>query len=314
VRVLIHTDIHPAALRFLEEEGFSWVKVDPADEEGARREAARCDGMVANAALEIGGAFFDLAPGLKVVGRQGVGVDNVDLEAASARGVRVVNTPGPVVEPVAEHTVMLLLAVARRLVAGDRAVRDGGWRTAATFPGPELAGKTLGIVGLGATGRRVAEIAVQGLRMRVIYHDLVARPEVERALGACRAASLEDLFAESDFVSVHVNLSPRTRGLIGARALARAKEGAILVNLSRGPVVDERALAEALTSGRLAGAGLDVFDPEPPARASPLLSLPNVVVTPHVGGASTESKLGCSMVVRDIVRVLRGEEPEHPVN
>lgn len=207
---------------------------------------------------------------------------------------------------------MLMLAVARRLIAGDRAVREGRWREPATAPGPELKGKTLGLVGLGNTGRRVAEVAVQGFGMRCVYFDKLERPDAERSLGL-RRLPLDGVLAEGDFVSLHVNLSPETRGMIGARELGLMKPGAIFINVSRGAVVDEAALVEALRSGRLGGAGLDVFAREPPGAENPLLALPNVVVAPHVGGASWESKRGCSMVAEDVVRLLRGEEPRFPV-
>jgi phosphoglycerate dehydrogenase-like enzyme len=180
-------------------------------------------------------------------------------------------------------------------------------------PGPELLGKTLGLVGMGRTGRRVAEIARLGFRMEILYHDQLRREEIEAALGA-RWVALDDLLAASDFVSVHVNLSPSTRRLIDARALSRMKPAAYLVNLSRGPVVDEAALVAALRERRIAGAGLDVYELEPPAADNPLWSLENVVVTPHRGGFSSESVYGASMVVEDIVRLLRGEEPRFPVN
>ncbi len=312
-RILVNALMHPDGLKFLEENGYRPVVVPEEDPAGSRAAAPECIALVANASFPVNEEFFAHAPLLQVVGRMGVGYDNVDVAAARSRGIRVVNTPFPVIEPVAEHTILLFLAVARRLVAGDRAVREGRWRGPDNLPGPELFGKNLGLIGLGNTGRRVAEIVVRGFGMKGAYFDRVARPEAEKELGL-RRLPLEDLLAQSDFVSVHVNLSPETRGLLNARTFAAAKPGCIFVNLSRGPVVDEEALAAALRSGRLGGAGLDVFVQEPPPKDHPLLSLPNVVVAPHVGGGSWESKRGCSMVVQDIVRILRGEEPVHPVN
>jgi len=311
-KVLVNAPLHAEGLRFLEESGCTPVVVAERDDAAAREAIRDCVGMVANASLLLGEDFFERAPQLRVVGRMGVGYDNVDLDAARRRGVRVVNTPLSIIEPVAEHTILLFLAVARKLIAGDRAVREGRWREPDNIPGPELRGKVLGLIGCGNTGRRVAEIACRGFSMDVVYCDPVPRPEVERELGA-RRLEFDGVLSEADFISVHVILSPATRGLIGARAFGLMKPGAIFVNLSRGPVVDEAALIEALKSGRLGGAGLDVFEREPPDPANPLLSLPNVVVAPHVGGASTESRRGTSMVVQDIVRILRGEEPVHPV-
>jgi|SoiMethySBSTD1v2_1073268.scaffolds.fasta_scaffold23038_5 phosphoglycerate dehydrogenase-like enzyme len=311
-RILINAEIHPEGLKLLQDAGYECICVPESNPAASFAAVADAVGMVANASLKIDDAFLARAPGLRAVGRMGVGYDNVDVEAARRRGVRVLNTPLPVIEPVAEHTLLLMLAVARRLVVGDRAVREGRWREPGNLPGPELRGKALGLIGLGNTGRRVAEIAVRGFEMRAAYFDKTARPEAERDLGIERLA-LDDLLTRSDFVTVHVNLSPETRGLIDRRAFARMKPGAVLVNVSRGPVVDEEALVDALREGRLGGAGLDVFAVEPPGKDNPLWSLPNVVTAPHVGGASAESKRGCSMVVLDIIRVLRGETPVHAV-
>jgi phosphoglycerate dehydrogenase-like enzyme len=312
LKILVNAEMHPDGLRVLEDAGHTPVVVPESDPGASHAAVPACAGMVANASLKLGEEFFAKAPLLRVVGRMGVGYDNVDVEAARRRGIRVVNTPLPVIEPVAEHTILLMIAVARRLIPGDRAVREGRWREPGNIPGAELRGKTLGLVGMGNTGRRVAEIAVRGFEMKAVYFDRLERPDAEKELGA-RRLSLEETLAASDFVSVHVNLSPETRGLIGAKAFSLMKKGAVLINLSRGPVVDEAALVAALQSGHLGGAGLDVFEAEPPAKDHPLFKLPNVVLTPHIGGASAESKRGCSMVALDIVRVLCGDQPVHGV-
>lgn len=311
-KILINAEIHPDGLRCLDDAGYDCVVVPESDPSQSHAQAPGVVGMVANASLKLDDAFFARAAKLRVVGRMGVGYDNVDVEAAKRRGIRVVNTPLPVIEPVAEQTLLFLLALARKLIPGHDAVRAGKWRDPSNIPGPELKGKCLGLVGMGNTARRVAEIAVRGFGMNVVYFDKVARPEVETELGA-RKLSLDQVLSSSDFVSVHVNLSPETRGLIGAPELGRMKKGAFFVNLSRGPVVDEQALVAALESGRLGGAGLDVFGDEPPGAKNPLLALPNVVFSPHIGGASQESKRGCSMVALDVIRVLKGEKPAHLV-
>jgi len=312
-KILVNTAIHPEGLRFLEEEEFEPVVVSQVDPEASLRAVGECAGMVSNAIFAFDEAFFQKAPNLKVLGRMGVGYDNVDVEAATRHGVLVVNTPLPIIEPVAEHTLLLMLAVARRLIQGHHALGKGEWRGPGNAPGPELAGRRLGLVGLGNTGRRVAEIATRGFRMKVSYFDRVERPEAEKTLGV-RRCSFPELLAESDFVSVHVNLYPETHHLLDAKAFSLMKPGCIFINVSRGAVVDEEALVAALRSGHLGGAGMDVFEAEPPGKDNPLWSLPNVVVTPHVAGWSLESKIGTSMVVKDIVRVLKGEKPKHPVN
>jgi phosphoglycerate dehydrogenase-like enzyme len=312
-RILVNTVPHPDSMRYLEEHGFEYVIVPEEDPPASYREAPECVGVVANASLPFDDAFFELAPKVRVVGRVGVGYDNVDLDAAGRRGVRIVNTPLPIVEPVAEHAIMLFLALVRAVIPGDRDARAARFRQPENNPGPELRGKTLGIIGLGRTGQRVAEVARRGFEMNILYADQVARTDIEEQLGASHV-ELDELLRRSDFVSIHVNLSASTQGLIDARALSLMKSTAYLVNVARGPVVDEAALVDALKANVIAGAGIDVYEVEPPTDDNPLWSLPNVVVTPHRAGFSEESRYGCSMVVEDIVRVLRGEEPEFPVS
>lgn len=312
-RILVNAVLHEDALRYLAEAGYEACIVPESDPEGSRRVIPECVGVVANASLPFDDALFATAPRVRVVGRVGVGYDNIDVEAATRRRIQVVNTPLPVIEPVAEHAILLMLACSRRLLPGDTAVRRGEWRSPENFPGPELKGKTLGLLGLGNTGLRVAEIAVLGLGMRGVYHDIRPRPDAERALGLERLA-FDEVLARADVVSLHVSLGPSTRGLMSARAFALMKPGAIFVNLSRGSVVDEPALVEALRSGHLGGAGLDVYAVEPPGPGHPLYTMPNVVLTPHIGGGSTESRRGCSNVVLDITRVLAGQRPVHAVN
>ena len=312
-RILVNAEAHPDALKILEDNGLEPVYVPESDVEGSLEEARDSVGVVANASLSFDEAFFELAPEVKVIGRMGVGYDNVDLEAAGRHGVRVVNTPLSIIEPVAEHTLMLMLALVRRVVVGDREARAAVFRQPSNNPDFELLGKTLGIIGLGRTGLRVARIARLGFEMEIIYHDQLENPEAEEELGA-RRVELDELLARSDIVTLHVNFSPETEHLIDSVALAKMKRGAYLINVSRGAVVDETALVEVLRSGGIAGAGLDVYEEEPPAAVNQLWELPNIIVTPHRAGFSTEGVYGSSMVVEDMVRVLNGEEPRFPVN
>ena len=312
-RVLINCEVREVGQRCLREAGLDVLNVLEVDVEATDREAPSCVGIIANASYPFDAAFFERCPQLRVLGRMGVGYDNVDIEAATRHGVRVCNTPLPIVEPVAEHTFALLLALARRVLPGDRNTRAGAFRQPEDQPGPEIAGKTLGVVGMGRTGARVAQVGHLAFGMPVLYADQVARPDIDSALGA-RRVPLDELLRESDVVSLHVNLSPTTRHLIGREALAAMKPSAWLLNVARGPVVDEVALVEALRSGEIAGAGLDVYEVEPPRPDNPLFALENVVLTPHRGGFSDESLDGCSRVAEDIVRVLRGETPSFPVN
>jgi phosphoglycerate dehydrogenase-like enzyme len=314
-KVVAFCPVQPEQMELLIQSGCRVVKFADREVEAILRELGDgADAAVASTTVYFDDALFTRCPRLRVVGRMGVGVDNIDLDAATRHGVQVVNTPLPIIEPVAEHALALLLALSRSILRGDRCVRKGQWRTPTEGPGPELAGKTLGIIGFGNTGRRLAEICHLGLGMRVVYHDVQPVPaEVEARLGA-RRLSFDEVLSQSDGVSVHVNLSPRTRGLIDARAFSLMKPSAWFLNCSRGPVVDEAALVAALRERRIAGAGLDVLQEEPPPADHPLFAFENVVLTPHRAGQSSESLVGCSKVVEDIVRVLRGEPPRFPVN
>jgi glyoxylate reductase len=243
-----------------------------------------------------------------------VGYDNVDVDAASARGVVVTNTPGVLDDATADLAMALLLAVARRVVEADRFVRAGsftGWRPD-LFVGTDLAGKTLGIVGLGRIGAATARRAALGFGMRLLYTARSPKPDAERELGA-RRVELYDLLEASDFVSVHVPLTVETRHLLDRAALARMTRQAILVNTARGAVIDEAALVAALRERRIAGAGLDVYEREP-AIAAGLAELDNVVLLPHLGSATVETRERMAhRAVDNVLAVLAGRPPRDPV-
>jgi glyoxylate reductase len=248
-------------------------------------------------------------PRLRHVASYGVGVNHLDLDACRARGVLVTNTPGVVTEATADLAFGLILAVARRIAESDRLVRRGGWKgiDPAWMLGTEVNGKALGIVGFGRIGQALARRAI-GFSMRVFY----STPR-ELSFHGAEHRTLDELLAESDFVSLHVPLTPATRNLIDRRRLRAMKPGAILVNTARGGVVDEAALAEALSSGHLGGAGVDVFADEPRVPEA-LLRLENVVLTPHLGSGTRETRAAMSqMVLDEIERVGRGGAPLHPV-
>jgi len=264
----------------------------------------------------IDGDLMDAAgPQLKVISNYAVGFDNIDVKAATDRQILVCNTPSDEVnESVAEHTWALILALARRVVEADEAVRRGaykGWEPD-IFLGMNLVGKTLGIVGLGRIGTMVARRA-KGYNMTVIYNKSTPDLEAEKELGVI-FATLDDLLAKSDFVSLHVPLTEETRHMINKKTLAKIKKGAFLVNTARGPVVDERDLIEVLRSGHLGGAGLDVYDNEPNIDPE-LIGMENVVLTPHIASATREAreKMG-EMAVSAILDVLSGKKPENLVN
>lgn len=253
-------------------------------------------------------------PQLKIVANYAVGFDNIDLAAAERHHVAVSNTPGVLTEAVAEHTIALMFAVARQVVAGDQFMRAGKYEhwLPLGFLGPQLWGKTLGVVGLGRIGTWVAEMAVGGLKMKAMYTSPHRDEEVEMRLGL-RRRELDTLLKEADVISIHTPLTKETTHLIGRRELALMKPAAILVNTSRGPVVDEAALIEALESKQIAGAGLDVFEHEPKISAR-LRHLPNVVLTPHIASATIEARTAMAEIAaKNILAVLSGKAPLNPV-
>ena len=292
VRVLVCDRIDEEGLKLLRGKGFQVdVKLGLTPEQ-LKETVKNYDALLVRGKTRVTREILEAAKGLKLVVRAGVGLDNVDLEAASRLGVKVENTPEATTSSVAELTIGLMLAVARRIPEADRTVKGGGWGKE-KFMGLSLKGKTLGIVGLGRIGCEVARVA-RALGMRVIYYDVVDRSAVARELGCEPTASLEELLRQAEIVSIHVPLTPETRHLIGKHELSIMKPNAILVNTSRGAVVDEEALLEALKTGRLAGAGLDVFEEEPPKNLE-LLRLPNVVCTPHIGAQTVEAQKEASI-------------------
>jgi glyoxylate reductase len=273
-------------------------------------ELATADALVCLLSDRIDAATLDAAPRLRVVANYAVGHDNIDVAAATARGVAVANTPGVLVEASADFTFALVLAAARRLGEGERLVRAGAWRGWAPglLLGADVAGATLGIVGMGRIGRAVARRA-HGFAMTVLYSR--GRPPDGVA---ATAVSLDQLLARSDVVSIHCPLTAETRGLVDARALAAMKPGAILVNTARGAIVDEAALADALERGHLGGAGLDVFDGEPEIHPR-LLAAPRLVLAPHLGSATTSARTRMAELCVNAVRdVLAGRRPPNLVN
>jgi lactate dehydrogenase-like 2-hydroxyacid dehydrogenase len=276
-----------------------------------------CDGVLTLLTDRVDDEFLDRAgPQLRVVSNFAVGFDNIDVAACTRRGVPVGNTPGVLTDTTADLAWALLMAAARRLVEGDRHVRDGKWKTwgPMLLMGPDVHGATLGIVGFGRIGQAVARRA-RGFGMRVLYHDpRRASPAVEAEYGA-EYRTLEGILPESDFLTLHVDLRPETRGLINAERLGWMKPTAILVNTSRGPVVDSMALAAALRSGQIAAAALDVTDPEPIPVDHPLVGLDNCLIVPHIASASraTRGKMA-SMAAANLLAGVRGERLPTPVN
>ena len=307
-------EIPEAGLRLLEGFDVAVLHERPPERDELIEAVRGATGILSTATEKIDGGVMDAAgDALRVVANMAVGYDNIDVRAAGERGVVVTNTPGVLDETTADVAFMLMLAAARRLGEGERLLRAGRWEWwgPKQLRGLDVWGKRLGILGLGRIGQAVARRA-RGFGMEILYHNRSRKVDAEQEIGA-RYLELDDLLAQSDFVSIHTPLTEETRHLIGAEELERMKPEAVLVNTSRGPVVDEGALADALESGRIFAAGLDVYEEEP--RVHPkLLDLENVVLAPHIGSASMETRDRMATLAAENLRaVLRGEQPKSPV-
>ncbi|MCM8750376.1 D-glycerate dehydrogenase [Thermomicrobiaceae bacterium CFH 74404] len=317
MRVAVTRGIPEAGLELLRREGdvVVWPEPCPPSREQLIEFAAGADGLLTLLTERIDGELLDALPSVRAVSNMAVGYDNIDVEAATARGVVVCITPDVLTETTADFAFALILAVARKVKPAADSVLRGEWRTwePMGFLGQDVHGATLGVVGMGRIGQAVARRA-RGFNMKILYSDQQRRPEIEEDLGA-RFASLDQLLRESDIVTLHVPLTRETRKLIGAEQLRSMKRSAILINTARGGVVDTEALADALESGTIWAAGLDVTDPEPLPADHRLLRLPNVLVTPHIASASEATRAQMSrLAAENLIAALRGEEPPRSLN
>jgi len=316
--VLVTRPIVEGSLQPLTDAGIriqQWPVDEPMPRATLLSQAKDVDGMLAMITERIDPELLDAAPRLKVVANFAVGVDNVDVAACTRRGVVVCNTPGVLVETTADMAFLLLMAATRRLGEASRAVRAGEWRGWSPWfmLARDVHHATLGIVGLGAIGGQVARRA-RGFDMRVLYANRTRRPDLEASLGI-EYVDFASLLRESDVVSIHLALTTETRHLFSAEQFRAMKRTAVLVNTARGAIVDQAALYEACLSGEIAGAGLDVTDPEPLVATDPLLSLANVLVVPHVGSATRETRIAMGrLAATNIAHVLTGQRPPAPVN
>jgi len=314
-KVLVTREIPEAGLHPLEDFDVRVLSEAPPDRDDLLEAARGAAGVLSTVTETIDGEFMDAAgAGLKVVANLAVGYDNVDVEAANERGVIVTNTPGVLDETTADVAFMLLLAAARRLGESERVLRAGNWEWwgPKLFMGPDVWGKKLGIVGLGRIGQAVARRA-KGFDMDLLYHNRSRKEEAEKELGA-RFVELDEMLETADFVTIHTPLTDETYHLMGEAELGKMKSEAVLVNTSRGPVVDEDALADALAEGRIFAAGLDVYEEEPKVHPK-LLELENVVLAPHIGSGSIETRNKmAALAAEHLAAVLRGEQPRTPVN
>jgi len=312
VRILVSDPIAADGVERLRAAGEVEVATGLSPEELKRR-IADVDALVVRSETKVTAEVLDAARRLRVVGRAGVGVDNIDLDAATRHGVLVLNAPTGNTIAAAEHTVGMMLALARNIARADASMHEGRWDRKA-FMGTELREKTLGLLGLGKIGFEVARIASQGLKMRVIADDPLVTAERAEQAGA-ELVDFDTLLAQSDFLSVHVPLNDKTRGVVGAAELARMKKGARLINVARGGIIDEQALADAVREGHIGGAAIDVFTKEPALPENPLLAVPGLLFTPHLGASTTEAQVNVATDVADqIVQYLSGGGPRYAVN
>jgi len=304
-RVLVTDGLQAVGVDALRKHGLDVEVVGSLSERDLAGRVGEFEGLIVRSATKVTRAVIEAGRRLEVVGRAGAGVDSIDVDAATERGVIVMNTPGGNTTAVAEHTLGLLLALARRLPAADATLKAGRWEKN-RLQGVELFGKTLGILGLGRIGSEVARRAL-GFRMQVIAYDPYLTGEAAERLGVA-AVELDELFARADFITVHTPLTGDTRHLIGEAELARLKPGVRIINCARGGIVDELALARAIESGHVAGAAIDVFEQEPPPADHPLLRLEQVVVTPHLAAATDEAQAAVALAIADQIAdaLLRG--------
>jgi glyoxylate reductase len=317
-RVFVSREIPGRGLERLREAGLSvdvWPQQDPPPLAALHGAASVCDGLLTMLTERVDADLLDAAPSVRIVSNMAVGYDNIDVAAASARGVLVTNTPGVLTETTADLAFGLILAIARRIAEGDRLVREGGWGPwhPMFMLGRDVHGATLGLVGFGKIGQAVARRA-RAFDMRLLYTARTPDPDAASSLNA-EWRPLPELLRESDFVSLHVSLNESSRNLIGAAELAAMKPTAFLINTARGAVVDQEALVEALRSRKIAGAALDVAVVEPVPPDDPLLSLDNVLITPHIGSATVETRTRMAdLAVENLIAFFQGRRPPHPVN
>ena len=309
-RVLVTDPLDPTAVQALRKAGHE-VEERKLTPEELLKAIPAYDALLVRSETKVTKAVLGVADKLKVVGRAGVGVDNIDVTAAKERGVAVVNAPLAATNAVAELTLAHMLSLARQLPRADQTTREGKWEKKGLM-GVELSGRTLGLLGVGRIGGRVAELC-KAFGMKVVVYDPYVSAERARELGATVARTPDELVAQADFVSVHVPLTPETKHLVNAPLLAKFKKGSYLLNCSRGGIVDEKALADAIASKHLAGAALDTFETEP-LKETPLAQHPNVHFTPHLGASTHEAQAKAGLMVAEQVRkVLAGETAEFRV-
>jgi D-3-phosphoglycerate dehydrogenase len=313
-KILIPQPIHEAGMQFIADRGYE-ARLAPDFTEATLLEAVQDAAGILVRTAELPASVINAGKSLKVIARHGVGYDNIEVKAATARKIPVCITARANALSVAEHVLALLLALAKRIIPYDAATRRNEWEIRNSYSAVDLDGKVMGIVGMGRIGTLVCKKAIGAFNMRVLAYDPLVPPAIIEQAGANVAPELSELIRAADVVTVHVPASPETRHLIGEKALAMMKPTAFLINTARGPLVDEAALAKALRAKQIAGAGVDVFDPEPPTPDNPLFGAPNIILTPHSAALTVECVIRMAThAAQAIMDVLEGRRPEGVVN
>jgi D-3-phosphoglycerate dehydrogenase len=312
-KILMSQPIHEAGTKLITDRGYLARVAQDFTEGTLIKEVHDADGFLVRTA-EIPASVINAGKVLKVIARHGVGYDNIDVKAATARKIPVCITPRANALSVAEHVIALMLALAKRMLPFDAATRKNEWEVRNSYSAFDLDGKTLGILGMGRIGMLVCQKAKAAFNMEILAYDPLVPKEAMEKAGA-RVAAISEILKASDFVTLHVPSLAETKGLIGAAQLKTMKRSAFLINCARGPIVDEAALVAALKDGTIAGAGLDVFDPEPPKADNPLFGLPNVILSPHSAGLTVECVIRMAThAAQAIIDVLEGRKPEGVIN
>ncbi len=312
--IVVTEPIHPAGIELLEENGVKVIELPPGADEAALQEMSHlADALITRGGIKVTGTTMISSPKLKVVGVHGIGCDHIDLEAAKELGKVVLNTPTALTESVAEMALALLLALTRRVVSADKAVRAGEWsRKYSDLVGSELMGKTVGVVGLGKIGSAVAR-RLRAFDVELIYFSRTRKEELEAELGI-EKVDFDELLRRSDVITVNLPYTRETHHLLSTKEFDLMRDGVYIVNTARGRIIDQRALVKALQDGKVAGTALDVFEVEPLDPDSPLTEMDNVILTPHLSASSLEAmKRMAVQVARGVLQVLNGEMPDNPV-
>ena len=310
-KILLYEQMHSEGTNLLAKT-CDLVYAESFEEEKLIEQASEAAGILIRANGAVSRTLIEASPKLKVVGRHGVGLDAIDLEAAKEHGVRVVYTPVANMESVAEHFVGLALILAKKMRLADIEMRAGNWQARTELIGTELRDKILGVMGFGRIGQQTARICHGGFNMKVLYHDVIDFPDAEKELNATRVAP-ESLFAQSDFISINLPLIPSTRHMVNADLIGHMKPTAFLINMARGPIWKEDDVVEALEEKRIMGVGSDVYETEPPPDDHPLFKMDSFAGTPHMSAHTEEAMIRMSLVAKDMIAVLEDREPEFPV-